>query len=157
MSHAVAVSADGVRVGISRARVAGVAHSVLRSEGVRDATLSISFVSNRAIQALNRAHLRRRGVTDVIAFTLRPAGRGKGAPLVGDVYIAPDVARASAHANGVTVREELVRLIVHGTLHVLGYDHPETDARLRSAMWRKQERLVERLMHDDSRRTTDVR
>ena len=38
-----------------------------------------------------------------------------------------------------------VRLIVHGTLHVLGYDHPETATRSRSAMWRKQERLVARL------------
>ena len=64
---------------------------------------------------------------------------------MGDVYIAPSVARASARDNGVSVREELVRLVVHGTLHVLGYDHPDSDARTRSAMWKKQERLVRRL------------
>ena len=153
MSTAVGVSADGVRIAISHARVAGVARSVLRSEGVRDAMLSVSFVSNRAIRALNRAHLRRDRITDVIAFSFRRTGRG--APIVGDVYIAPEVARASARANGVTIREELVRLIVHGTLHVLGHDHPDSDARTRSAMWRKQERLVARLARNGSGRKTD--
>ncbi|MGH7669133.1 MAG: rRNA maturation RNAse YbeY [Gemmatimonadaceae bacterium] len=40
------------------------------------------------------------------------------------------------------LREELVRLVVHGTLHVLGYDHPDDASRLQSAMWKRQERLV---------------
>ena len=149
MSTAVGVSVDGVRVPIARARVAEIARAVLREERVRDAMLSISFVSNSTIRSLNRKHLGRSGETDVIAFSFRRAGRG--APVVGDVYIAPDVARASARVNAVTVREELVRLVVHGTLHVLGYDHPESEARTRSPMWRKQERLVSRLV---SPRTT---
>lgn len=143
MSTAIGVSADGVRIAMSRARVADIARSVLQSEGVRDALLSVTFVSKDAIRALNRAHLRRDDVTDVIAFSFRRAG--SAAPIVGDVYIAPEVARASARASDIPVRQELVRLIVHGTLHVLGYDHPTTDGRTRSAMWRKQERLVARL------------
>jgi rRNA maturation RNase YbeY len=143
MSTAVGVSVDGVRVPISRAKIADVARAVLRAERVRHAMLSISFVSNATMRSLNRKHLRRKGDTDVISFSFRKTGRS--APVVGDIYIAPDVARASARVNGVTVREELVRLVVHGTLHVLGYDHPETDARTRSAMWRRQERFVRRL------------
>jgi probable rRNA maturation factor len=143
MSAAVGVSTDGVRIPLSRQRVGEVARSVLRAERVRDAMLSIAFVSNRRIRALNRKHLRRDGVTDVIAFGFRRPSRT--APIVGDVYIAADVARVSARSNGVTLREEIVRLVVHGTLHVLGYDHPETDARTRSSMWKKQERLVKRL------------
>ena len=106
--------------------------------------VSVAFVPTREIQRLNREHLRRDRPTDVIAFGFRAAGRGS--PIVGDIYIAPDVAGASARDHGVTVREEILRLVVHGTLHVLGYDHPETDARTRSAMWRKQERLVARLV-----------
>lgn len=148
MSVAVGVSTDGVRIPISRDRVADIVRSVVASERAGNAMLSITFVTNRDIQSLNRAHLRRNGVTDVIAFGFRRAGRK--APIVGDVYIAPDAARASARANRVTVREEIVRLIVHGTLHVLGYDHPESEARTRSAMWRKQEGFVKRLA---SRRT----
>ena len=45
-----------------------------------------------------------------------------------------------------SVDEEMVRLAVHGTLHVLGYDHPDGPGRMRSAMWRKQERYVGRLL-----------
>ena len=150
MSLAVGVSIDGraVRIPLSRARVVEIARAVLRSERVRDAMVSITFVSDAGIRALNRKHLRRHGLTDVISFGFR--GVGGNAPIVGDVYIAPSVARASAAANRVSAREELTRLIVHGTLHVLGYDHPETGDRTRSAMWRRQERLVTRL----SRRRT---
>jgi len=139
----VAVSVEGTRIPLSRERVAGVAKAVLRAEKVRDALLSVTFVSRRAITALNRRHLRRNRPTDVIAFGL--GAQGRRGPVVGDVYISPDAARASAAANGVGVREELVRLIVHGTLHALGHEHPETDARTASPMWKRQEQLVKRL------------
>jgi probable rRNA maturation factor len=143
MTLSVDVALDGVRSPLSRTRVAELARGVLRAEGVRDALLSVALVGTPRIRALNRKHLNRSGATDVIAFGFARVG-AKG-PVVGDVYIAPDVARASARENGVSVREELARLVVHGTLHVLGYDHPEDDTRTRSAMWRRQERLVARL------------
>ena len=143
MSLHVAVALEGVRIPLSRERVADVARKVLRAEGVSHALLSITFLSRRAITTLNRRHLRRDRPTDVIAFGLGEQGRH--GPIVGDVYIAPDVARESARANGIGVREELVRLVVHGTLHALGHDHPETDARTASPMWKRQERLVKRL------------
>jgi probable rRNA maturation factor len=149
MSLAVDVAVDGVRSPLSRTRVANLARGVLRAEGVRDALVSIALVSNPRMAGLNRAHLARSGPTDVIAFGFSRIGR-RG-PVVGDIYIAPDVARASARDNGVPVREELARLVVHGTLHVLGYDHPEDDSRTRSAMWRRQERLVARLLRADRR------
>ena len=63
----------------------------------------------------------------------------------GDIYIAPDVARRNATAHGVSIREELTRLVVHGVLHVLGYDHPEDETRYASSMWRRQERLLRAL------------
>ena len=44
------------------------------------------------------------------------------------------------------MREELLRLVVHGVLHVLGYDHPDGESRERSAMWRRQETLVQRAL-----------
>lgn len=143
MSVAVGVSLDGVRVPVSRARIGEVVRAVLRSEKVGDAMISIAFVRRAAIRRMNRTHLGRDRVTDVIAFGFRRTGRN--APIVGDVYIAPEVARQSAETNSVSIREEVIRLVVHGTLHVLGHDHPETEARTRSPMWRKQERLVVRL------------
>ena len=143
MSIAIGVDTDGVRLPLPRATVTRVARGVLAGERVKNAMLSVTFVGKPQIRRLNRRHLGRAGTTDVISFGFRRSGRG--APVVGDVYIAPDVARASAQANGVPAREELIRLVVHGTLHVLGYDHPESAVRTRSPMWRKQERLVRRL------------
>ena len=143
MSAIVTVAAEGVRLPASRARIAVIARGVLRAERVDHALLSITFVSSRFIRAMNRRHLRRDRLTDVIAFGFRSAGRRSA--IVGDVYIAPDVARASARANGIAIREEITRLVVHGTLHALGHDHPGTAARTRSKMWQQQERLVAKL------------
>ena len=144
-----------MRVPISRALVARVAGRVLEWEGVRGAMLSITFVSSRAIAALNRAHLGHRGPTDVISFGFVPPGTGKGesrmTAVIGDIYIAPDVARANARRHGVAVREELARLVVHGVLHVLGYDHPDGQSRRVSVMWRRQERLLRRALRAEAR------
>jgi len=143
MSIIVDVSADGARTPLASARVRRVAAAVLRAEGVRDALVSIAFVSAREIARLNKRHLGHAGVTDVISFALG-AGKERSAPhaVVGDIYIAPDVARANAMRFGRGVREELARLVVHGTLHVLGHDHPDGTARTTSPMWRRQERLL---------------
>jgi probable rRNA maturation factor len=64
---------------------------------------------------------------------------------VGDVYVCAWVAEREARSRGIPVREELIRLVVHGTLHVLGLDHPEDERRSRSPMWRRQERYVDAL------------
>jgi probable rRNA maturation factor len=144
MSVSIYVCARDVRVALAAARVEAVARATLASERVRDAMLSITFVSNTAIARLNAKHLGRRGATDVISFGFR--GARKGSPVIGDIYIAPAMARANALEHGVPVREELARLVVHGTLHVLGYDHPEADTRTRSPMWKRQERVLARVL-----------
>ncbi|HEU5175419.1 MAG TPA: rRNA maturation RNase YbeY [Gemmatimonadaceae bacterium] len=143
MSRAIDVSLDGVRIPIARERVAAIADGVLRAERVPNALLSVAFVTRTRIAALNRAHLGHAGPTDVISFGFARATDDD--PVIGDIYICPDVARASAAERGIGIREELARLVVHGTLHVLGYDHPESDARERSPMWKRQEALLARL------------
>lgn len=136
----VAVSSSrSVRSPVPAGRLAAAARLVLEKEGVREALLSIALVTNRRIAALNACHLKRRGATDVLAFGLT---RGARSPVIGDIYIAPRVARVNARRAGVRVREEVVRLVVHGVLHVLGYVHPEGAGRERSAMWRRQEMLL---------------
>lgn len=143
MAVLVDVSTDGVRLALSRERVKEIVRATLKGARVNHALISVTFLSARRVAALNRKHLGHAGATDVISFSF---ARGhQSAPVVGDVYIAPDVARANARELGGSVREELTRLVVHGTLHVLGHDHPEGDQRTRSPMWRMQERLVARL------------
>ena len=98
MSIAVDVATEGVRVPVARTRVAALAEGVLRRERVRDALLSIAFVTDRRIAALNRAHLGHDGPTDVISFGFAPVDSRRA--VVGDVYIAPGVARRHARAHG---------------------------------------------------------
>ncbi len=132
------VSRNDVRVPISEEKVKEIVRAVLRKERVKEAMISVAFVTDRAIAKINKDYLDHRGPTDIITFELSSID----GIVTGDMYIAPDVAKENAKLHGVGVREELVRLIVHGSLHVLGHTHPEDEARLTSPMWRKQEKLV---------------
>jgi probable rRNA maturation factor len=125
---------------LSATLVKRIVDGVLRREK-RAAAISVAFLGPARMRKLNREWKGHDVPTDVLSFALPgPAGE-----LVGDVYICPAVARASARTLGLSPREELIRLVVHGTLHVLGYDHPEGPHRTRSAMWRRQERYVKAL------------
>ncbi len=142
--HAIDISATVRRLTVSRARVRDAAVAALKAERVGDAMISITFVGRAAMSELNRRYLGHNGATDVISFGL---GRtGKLAAVIGDIYICPEIARDNARRQGVPAGEELLRLVVHGTLHVLGHEHPEGADRARSAMWRKQERILARVV-----------
>ncbi|MBE3074624.1 MAG: rRNA maturation RNase YbeY [Actinobacteria bacterium] len=118
--------------------------ATLKAEGVKSAMLSITFVGRAAMSELNHRYLGYRGPTDVISFGL---GRhGARDVVVGDIYICPEIARANAKRQNVSPGEELLRLVVHGTLHVLGHDHAEDSSRTASPMWRKQERILARVI-----------
>ena len=116
---------------------------VLAWEGAPGARVSVTLLPPARMKALNRRTFGHRGLTDVISFPLpQPDGT-----LHGDVYVCPAAARAWVKGSGPgTLREEMVRLVVHGTLHVLGYDHPAGPGRTRCRMWRTQERYVRRLV-----------
>lgn len=146
----VGVTCERLRPPVAAQRIADAARRVLRAEGVRAAMLSVTLVSPSAMARLNRRHLGHAGATDVISFGFVPT---PGAGVVGDVYICPEVARANARAANCGVREELVRLVVHGTLHVLGWDHPGNRARESSPMWRRQEMLLADILRRQARAT----
>lgn len=138
----VSVQAEGVRSPVARSKLAHAGALVLHAEKASAALLSITLLTRRRMAAMHREHLGHTGATDVISFGFRdPEGA-----VIGDVYICPEVAAANAKAHGVSVREEILRLVVHGTLHVLGHDHPEGEARMRSPMWKKQERHLARVL-----------
>ena len=126
--------------GLSGSEVRRIADAVLLGER-REAELSVSFVGRATMRALNREHKGKDRPTDVLAFSLSQPGNR----LVGDIYICPTVAREQADRLGLSPRQELARLVVHGVLHVLGHDHPEGPDREQSPMWRRQERYLRRL------------
>jgi probable rRNA maturation factor len=132
------VVVNGRRLPLSRALVRRAVRLVLRSER-RDALISVTFLGRDSMRRLNAAHKGQDRPTDVLTFALAsPTGQ-----TIGDVYICPWVARREARARGIPLRQELIRLVIHGTLHALGREHPEGLDRTRSAMWRRQERYVE--------------
>ena len=106
----------------------------LRAEGVMAGELSVSFVEDDEIADLHVRYLDEPGPTDVLSFP-QDGDAGDGAPLLGDVVIAPAVA---ARNNPEDPDAEVRLLLVHGILHLLGYDHEEDGER--AEMWARQER-----------------
>lgn len=133
-------TASPVRGGLPARTVARVVRAVLAGER-RVAEVQVTFVGPARMRRLNREWKGHDTSTDVLSFALPLPDRR----LSGDVVICPAVARSQARALGIGEREELIRLVVHGTLHVLGRDHPEGPGRTRSPMWRRQERYVKAL------------
>ena len=142
-------------------RWAALARAVLEDRRVRgEVEVSLLFVDEPSIAALNEQFLGREGPTDVLAFPIEdeplPGGRspdsggsGPGAEadeepltLLGDVVICPSVAARNAAEHEVAVDDELALLVVHGLLHLLGMDH-DTD-REAEAMERLERDLLVR-------------
>ena len=124
--------------------------------GIGQADVTICFVSDAEIARMNQSFRKKKGPTDVLSFpavdrrapVLLPRGRKPGNPrrskpkaFLGDVAISPATARRNAKKFGRTLPSELQILILHGVLHLLGYDH-ETD---RGEMERVEARLRRRL------------
>ena len=112
-----------------------LARATLLGEGIADAELSISLVTEEEIAELHRRYLREEGPTDVLSFPLDEEAGEDGVRMLGDVVIAPAVA---ARNNPEDPGSELRLLLVHGILHLLGHDHRERADR--ESMWARQER-----------------
>ena len=111
-----------------------LAQDTLRGEGIEHAELSVSFVDQGEIAGLHERFMDEPGPTDVLSFPLDDVDED-GVRLLGDVIVAPTEA---ARNNPTDPASELRLLLVHGILHLLGYDHEEDGARTR--MWERQER-----------------
>lgn len=128
------------RLPLGERRIRALAAYALARESVHHAALSFSFVGQRRIAIVHRRLTGVPGPTDIV--TLQHVRWHSGAPVVGEIWIAPEVARDNARALGTTLVEECRRLVVHGVLHALGWEHPVGDGREQSPMWRRQERLL---------------
>lgn len=131
------------RAALDEEGLLSVARDTLRGEGVDRAELSVSFVETGEIEELHERFMDEPGPTDVLSFPLEEAEGpakdgakdGDGTRHLGDVVVAP----AEAERNNPADPDGEIRLLlVHGILHLLGYDHEEEDARTR--MWERQER-----------------
>lgn len=113
-------------VDLDAERWASLAAAVLEQLG-RPGELTLTFVDEAEMRALNREHMGVDAPTDVLSFPLDddPADVVAGPVLLGDVVVCPSVAVAQAATHAGTVDDELALLTVHGVLHVLGHDHAD--------------------------------
>jgi probable rRNA maturation factor len=111
--------------------------------GYHASELSILLVDDEEMQHLNREYLSRDRPTNVLAFAMHEGENTHLHPAVlGDVVVSTETAQREALQRGVTLEEEMALLLVHGILHLLGYDHedsPEEAARMET---KEQEVLV---------------
>lgn len=119
-----------------------IAESILSSEKKKGCKINIVFTGNDFIQEVNTRYRMRNCATDVIAFGFSKKDCGYEG---GDIFISVDKAAENAGKYGVSSKEELVRLIIHGVLHVIGYDHEKGGAGKKNMM-RKQEKYLRRAM-----------
>jgi probable rRNA maturation factor len=112
-----------------------LARDTLRGEGVERGELSLSFVDGTEMAELHERFMNEPGPTDVLSFPLDDADEDGLRRLLGDVVVAPTEAERN---NPDDPDAELRLLVVHGILHLLGYDHEDDGARTR--MWARQER-----------------
>jgi probable rRNA maturation factor len=120
--------------------LSGLARIAMEAEGLETETVvSLSFVDVAAMTLLNEAHMNKQGPTDVLSFPIEDAVPGSppqrdpdGPPLhIGDIFVCPEVVGANAKTAGMSVDDELSLMVVHGVLHLLGYDHvDDADAEL---------------------------
>jgi probable rRNA maturation factor len=121
-------------VPIDRARMREVVRAVLAGEGIADAEISLAFVDNPTIHRLNRQFLQHDEPTDVLSF---PLSEGKGSRLSGELVIGAEVALAQATQRGHVVQAELALYVIHGLLHLCGYDDHDDEG---AAAMRERER-----------------
>lgn len=101
-----------------------MARKILSVSGCPDAQLSVLLVNDRQIQVINRDYLQRDKSTNVISFPMQEGeGAGVHPDLLGDVVISVETAQRDAGEAGRSLESELYFLLLHGILHLLGYDH----------------------------------
>jgi probable rRNA maturation factor len=121
----ISVSCPQESVPVDRRRMRGVVLTVCRGEEIQNAEFSLAFVDNLTIQQLNQRYLQHDEPTDVLSF---PSGESSSKKLIGEIVIGAEVAQAQAQSRGHALDAELALYVIHGLLHLCGYDDKRGEA-----------------------------
>jgi probable rRNA maturation factor len=122
---------------IERAAQVALAHESVSGD------ITVLLADNPRLQELNRDYLGIDAPTDVLSFPASETDPETGAPYLGDILISIPRAEEQAQSGGHPLEAELQLLVVHGVLHLLGYDH--ADAKEKAKMWKSQAEILESL------------
>jgi probable rRNA maturation factor len=121
---------------------------LLVNEGCPEGDISLLLLNDEQIREINRTYLQRDRPTNVISFAMQDGEYGTVNPQVlGDVIISVETASRDAAAAGIDLMDELEFLLIHGLLHLLGYEHEETSLQERKRMQSRERELFSLLRH----------
>jgi probable rRNA maturation factor len=128
----------GTRISLSeRKRLKQFISRVFKQYKIVLGTLDVIFCTDNFLLDINRNHLKHDYYTDVITFTLSEPGK----PVVGEIYISVDRVRDNAKDFKIPVRDELLRIILHGTLHLCGFN--DKSSKEKKSMTLAENKLIE--------------
>ncbi len=129
------IASNQKKVKLNRAGIRRDARKALKLLGAGERQLSLMFVDDEGIRRINRDYLRRNRPTNVIAFSLAEGDFGDINPdVLGDVVVSVEAAGREAKAAGIPVEDAILNLVLHGVLHLAGYDHEGPSGRSRARL-----------------------
>ena len=134
--------ANEQEIPVDHDRLSALAAHTLAAEDVDDsAELSVLFVTAEHMRRLNAHFAGENYATDVLAFPMMEDDDEEGPAILGDVVVCPSVAQENAAKIGHDLSDELAVLVVHGTLHLMGYDHQSAEDK--AEMEQRQREILE--------------
>jgi len=109
------------KISIDKKFFSTVAKKVLSGENRGTETLSLAFVGKEEIKSLNKKFRKKNKETDVLSFALSEKN------YLGEIIICPEVVKENAKENGIPAKRELLKVFIHGILHLCGYDHEKSE------------------------------
>ena len=120
---------------VDKKKYSTVAKKVLLGENRKTETISLAFVGKEEINQLNKKFRKKNKPTDVLSFDLKQKG------YLGEIVICPEVVKENSKKDGVTFNSEMMKVFVHGILHLCGYDHEKSEKEA-VKMFEKQDKYL---------------
>jgi len=134
------------KIKINRRKIRSSVRTLLSIMDCANKELSISFVDDKTIQQLNNNYLQRDNSTNVLSFSLQEGEYGNINPnILGDIVISAETAQRDATIGNLSLSEEIDFLIIHGLLHLLGFNHENTTKSQTTKMRMKEKELLQKI------------
>jgi probable rRNA maturation factor len=130
------------KIKIDKRMIRGTVSKILKILSCADKEISLSFVDDEKIKQLNKQYLGKDNATNVLSFSLLEGEYGNINPqILGDIIISVETAQRDALYGKLTINQEIDFLIIHGILHLLGYNHENTTEKETKKMRQKEKDL----------------
>ena len=146
MSMGIRIENNQTKFKINRRKIRSTVSRILKILGCEEKEISVFFTDDKNIKKLNSKYLRKNKPTNVLSFSLREGEYGDVNPqMMGDVVISVDRAYKDAGKGNLTLEQEIDFLLIHGILHLVGFNHENTSLEKANEMWKKERELFNKI------------